>query len=124
MTANWVRRNYDAVGVTQSPPGKHLSALQEAYVGKALLCIDLSGWTVSRLGEAVAGARQFVTEAIERIMWWDWCSETTTSHRTCHSRAVCARSSRCCGTPPDGPKARGTTPARPECAARTDEKRR
>lgn len=65
MTANWVRRTYDAVGVTQSPPGKYLAALQEPHIGKVLLCIDVSSSMRGRLSSAVAGAREFVAEAIE-----------------------------------------------------------
>lgn len=65
MTATWVRRVFDAVGVTQYRPGKHLPALQEPYIGKVLLCIDVSSSMAGRLGEAVAGGRQFVGEAVE-----------------------------------------------------------
>jgi Mg-chelatase subunit ChlD len=65
MTANWVRRTYDTVGVTQSPSGAYLATLQELHIGKVLLCIDVSSSMTGRLGAAVAGAREFVTEATE-----------------------------------------------------------
>lgn len=67
---NWVRRNYDGVGPTQYPAGPYLPAVQEPYLGKVLLCIDVSGSMSSqekggtRLQLAVAGARRFVAEAI------------------------------------------------------------
>jgi uncharacterized protein (DUF58 family) len=63
--STWIRRTYDAIGVTQAPPGKHLAALQEPYIGKVLLCIDVSGSMYNRIHHAVAGARTFVAEAVE-----------------------------------------------------------
>jgi uncharacterized protein (DUF58 family) len=69
--ATWIRRRYDAVGVTQSPAGRHLAVLQAPYRGKVLLCIDVSGsmaaldgGQTNRLQRAVAGAKRFVTEAV------------------------------------------------------------
>ncbi|MGC5031770.1 vWA domain-containing protein [Micromonospora sp. DT229] len=68
--SDWIRRTYDAIGVTQAPPGRHLAALQEPYVGKVLLCIDVSGsmaeydgGLVTRLKRVSTGAKQFITEA-------------------------------------------------------------
>jgi len=65
VTATWVRRTYGAVGVTQYPSGEHMAPLQEPHIGKVLLCIDVSSSMTRRLGEAVAGAREFVAESIE-----------------------------------------------------------
>lgn len=68
---DWVRRNYDGAGPTQYPVGPHLAAVQEPYLGKVLLCIDVSGSMGTRepggtrLQLAVAGARRFVAEAVE-----------------------------------------------------------
>jgi Mg-chelatase subunit ChlD len=67
---DWIRRDFDDIGVTQSPPGRHLGALQERYVGKVLLCLDVSGSMSyleagkTRLAHAVDGARQFIADAI------------------------------------------------------------
>lgn len=76
MSAQWVRRDFTAVGVTQHPPGRHLDRLQEPYSGKVLLCIDVSGSMYSRLHHAVAGARTFVDEAVAAgyqvgLVLWD-----------------------------------------------------
>jgi predicted metal-dependent peptidase len=78
MTAAWVRRDYSAIGVTQSPPGPHLRALQSRYTGKVLLCIDVSGSMSGHpLRQAVAGAREFFAEAVAAhydvglILWSD-----------------------------------------------------
>lgn len=66
---DWIRRSYDGVGLTQSPPGTHLAALQEPYIGKVILCIDVSSSMGaveggrSRLQHAIAGAERFVEEA-------------------------------------------------------------
>jgi Mg-chelatase subunit ChlD len=62
---DWIRRSFDAVGVTQYKPGKHLAALQEPHLGKVILCIDVSGsMSGSSLSEAVRGAREFVSQAV------------------------------------------------------------
>jgi Mg-chelatase subunit ChlD len=68
---DWIKRNFDAVGLTQAPPGPHLSTLQEPHVGKVLLCIDVSGSMSdrdggqrTRLQRVVAGAERFVAEAV------------------------------------------------------------
>lgn len=64
MPASWVRRTYDAVGVTQSPPGPHLEVLQGLLQGSALLCLDVSGSMAGRrLRAAVRGAEEFLAEA-------------------------------------------------------------
>lgn len=68
MESSWVRRRFDAVGLTQSPPGPHLAALQEKHGvdgGTVLLCIDVSGSMAGkRLRLAIAGGEQFLREAI------------------------------------------------------------
>ena len=69
--STWIRRDYEGVGVTQAPPGRYLERLQEPYLGKVLLCIDVSGSMASldgerrnRLQRATAGAERFVAEAV------------------------------------------------------------
>lgn len=81
--SDWVRRGFTSIGGTQSPPGRHLAALQDKYMGKVLLCIDVSGSMSdrdgsgrSRLEQAVLGARQFVGEAVAAhyqvgLILWD-----------------------------------------------------
>jgi len=83
VSTDWIKRPYDAVGVTQMPPGPYLPLLQEPYVGKVLLCIDVSGSMSARdkggrtrLQRAVAGAEQFVDEAVRAnyrvgLILWD-----------------------------------------------------
>lgn len=78
MVAGWVRRNYDGVGVTQHPPGRHLPEVQDHYLGKVLLCIDVSGsMSGEPLREAVAGGLEFVQEALDAhyrcglLLWSD-----------------------------------------------------
>ena len=64
----WVRRRYDAVGLTQSPPGPHLAALQEKHGttgGTVLLGIDVSNsMSGRRLHLAKEGGKQFLGEAV------------------------------------------------------------
>lgn len=63
--ANWIRRSFTAPGVTQIPPGAGLAALQGRYGGTVMLCIDVSNSMYGRpLAEAVAGALEFVDEAV------------------------------------------------------------
>ena len=63
--ASWIRRAFSAPGLTQIPPGPHLSSLQGRFGGTAMLCIDVSGsMTGAPLVQAVDGARQFVAEAV------------------------------------------------------------
>jgi Mg-chelatase subunit ChlD len=75
--ANWIRRAFSAPGLTQIPPGPHLSAVQDRFGGTAMLCIDVSGsMSGSPLAEAVRGARQFVAEAVTAhyrigVVLWD-----------------------------------------------------
>jgi Mg-chelatase subunit ChlD len=64
--SDWIRRSFDAVGVTQYKPGKHLAALQEPHLGKVILCIDVSSSMSGKpLQEAVRGAREFVAQAVD-----------------------------------------------------------
>ena len=70
------RKQFDAAGLTQSPPGPGLPALQARMSGTVMLCIDVSGSmgahdatgpngrSMQRLDCAVAGARGFVAEAL------------------------------------------------------------
>jgi Mg-chelatase subunit ChlD len=62
--SSWTRRRFDGVGLTQSPPGPHLAALQARYGGTVLLCIDVSGsMTGEPLRQAIAGGGEFLAEA-------------------------------------------------------------
>lgn len=62
--STWIRRNFEGIGLTQSPPGPHLAALQKKYRGTVMLCIDVS-WSMEgeRLREAIAGGVTFLEEA-------------------------------------------------------------
>lgn len=74
---DWIRRPYSAPGLTQSPPGRHLRAVQAKYGGTVMLCVDVSGsMSGEPLREAVRGARQFVDEAVDAyyavgVILWD-----------------------------------------------------
>ena len=65
--ADWIRRSFSSVGLTQIPTGRHLPALQDRFGGgTVMLCIDVSGSMDGRpVLEAVRGARAFVDEAVE-----------------------------------------------------------
>jgi Mg-chelatase subunit ChlD len=64
VVASWVKRDFAGVGLTQYQPGPRLAAVQERYIGRALLCIDVSGsMSGSPLREAIAGGLDFLTEA-------------------------------------------------------------
>jgi Mg-chelatase subunit ChlD len=75
--ASWIRRAFSAPGLTQIPPGPHLSRLQGRFGGTVMLCIDVSGsMDGPPILEAVRGARQFVAEAIAAhykvgVMLWN-----------------------------------------------------
>ncbi|TVT59466.1 VWA domain-containing protein, partial [Amycolatopsis rhizosphaerae] len=63
---SWLRRNFDGIGLTQSPPGPHLAALQERYGGTVLLCIDVSGSMQGKpLKKALQGGEEFLSQAWE-----------------------------------------------------------
>lgn len=68
MESSWFRQRFDAVGLTQSPPGPHLRRLQEKHGlagGTVLLCIDVSGSMAGRRLElAKQGGEQFLHEAV------------------------------------------------------------
>lgn len=62
--ASWVRGEFGGVGLTQSPPGPHLAALQARHGGTVLLCLDVSGsMSGEPLRQAVSGGELFLTEA-------------------------------------------------------------
>ncbi len=70
MSETWVRRAYDAAGLTQYPAGTGLRAIQAGLSGSVILCLDVSGsmWSQdgtpsTRLDRAKRGARQFVADA-------------------------------------------------------------
>jgi uncharacterized protein (DUF58 family) len=74
---SWIRRSFSAPGLTQIPPGTGLAALQGRYGGTVMLCIDVSG-SMDGLPilEAIRGASEFVTEAVEAhyqvgVMLWN-----------------------------------------------------
>lgn len=75
--ASWIRRAFSAPGLTQIPPGPHLSRLQDRFGGTVMLCIDVSGsMDGTPILEAVRGARQFVAEAVAAhykvgVMLWN-----------------------------------------------------
>lgn len=76
--ADWIRRSFTAAGLTQVPPGPHIGALQARYGGGVvMLCIDVSGSMDGKpILEAVRGATEFVTEAVEAryevgVMLWN-----------------------------------------------------
>jgi uncharacterized protein with von Willebrand factor type A (vWA) domain len=76
--ADWIRRSFTSVGLTQIPPGPHFGALQARFAGGVvMLCIDVSGSMDGRpIREAVRGAKTFVGEAVAArykvgVMLWN-----------------------------------------------------
>jgi|SRR5450756_1413873 len=75
--ASWIRRAFSSPGLTQIPPGPHLSSLRDRFGGTVMLCIDVSGsMSGPPLVEAVRGARQFIAEAVAArykvgVMLWN-----------------------------------------------------
>jgi uncharacterized protein (DUF58 family) len=75
--SDWTRRSFSSIGLTQVPPGPHLSRLQSRFGGTVMLMIDVSGSMDGRpIQEAVRGAEQFVAEAVEAnyhvgVMLWN-----------------------------------------------------
>lgn len=62
----WIKRAFDAAGVTQHPVGPHLAAVQALFGGNVILCLDVSGsMSGARLRQAVKGCDLFITEAID-----------------------------------------------------------
>lgn len=63
--ATWIRRSFGSPGITQVPAGPHVRQLQGRHGGAVMLMIDVSGSMNGRpILEAVAGAREFVREAV------------------------------------------------------------
>lgn len=76
--ADWIRRSFNSIGLTQIPPGPHFRALQNRFGGgTVMLCIDVSGSMDGQpILEAVRGAKKFVDEAVEArykvgVMLWN-----------------------------------------------------
>ncbi len=64
--AGWLRRAYDAPGLTQYPTGRHLAAVQARFGGSVVVCLDVSGSMYGNpLAQAVLGCERFVDEALE-----------------------------------------------------------
>jgi len=64
--AEWIRRVFTSVGLTQVPSGPHADSIRERLrCGYVILCIDVSGSMSGQpLSEAVRGAQQFLEEAV------------------------------------------------------------
>ena len=62
--AGWIRRQFDAAGLTQYPAGPALAAVQAGLSGTVILCIDVSGSMSGSLVEAKKGAKAFIAEAL------------------------------------------------------------
>lgn len=63
---DWIRRSYDADGLTQYPVGRHLRELQDRLGGAVILCLDVSGsMHGSPLTQAIKGSRRFISEALD-----------------------------------------------------------
>lgn len=75
--ANWTRKKFGSVGLTQVPTGPYLASLQRRHSGAVMLMIDVSGsMNGSPIRQAVVGAKAFVREAIEArydvgVMLWN-----------------------------------------------------
>lgn len=62
--STWIRGSFTGAGLTQSPPGPYLKALQDKMSGTVLLCIDVSSsMSGEPLDQAVSGAATFFGEA-------------------------------------------------------------
>jgi Mg-chelatase subunit ChlD len=91
----WIRRSFDAPGLTQYPTGRHLDAVQSQFGGSVVLCLDVSGsMRGSPLSQAVQGCRRFVDEALQAsyevaVLFWDHgvvgCTALTREQRTVHA---------------------------------------
>jgi Mg-chelatase subunit ChlD len=64
--ADWVRRAFTSMGLTQVPPGPHAASLKRRLQdGHVILCIDVSGSMQGEpLREVVRGAQRFLDEAV------------------------------------------------------------
>ncbi len=73
----WTRRSFDAPGLTQYPPLRHLEAVQARFGGSVVLSLDVSGsMSGPPLTQAVAGCRRFIDEALKAVydvavLFWD-----------------------------------------------------
>jgi uncharacterized protein with von Willebrand factor type A (vWA) domain len=73
----WIRRTFESAGITQVPHGSHIAQLQGRFGGAVMLMIDVSGSMNGRpILEAVAGAKDFVREAVDAryrvgVMLWN-----------------------------------------------------
>lgn len=64
--SSWVRRNFDGIGLTQSPPGRYLEVIQRQYGGTVLLCIDVSNsMSGEPLRQAIRGGEKFLNETAD-----------------------------------------------------------
>jgi len=92
--SSWVRSNFDAIGLTQSPPGKYLEVLQRQYGGTVLLCIDVSGsMSGEPLRQAIKGGEQFLREAVDAhykcgLVLWNHQVERYVAPDTRHSKVL------------------------------------
>jgi len=103
VIASWVRREFAGVGVTQYRPGQHLPEVQYHFLGRALLCIDVSGsMTGAPLVAAIEGGLDFLAEAEQAgyhcglVLWHhdvDVYLPTTTSMAEVQTRLRAARAS-------------------------------
>jgi len=85
--ASWIKKSFDATGVTEYPAGAGLDELQKQFGGgSVILALDVSGSMGSndagvgrntqRLSQAVLGCKAFVREAVEAryevgLILWD-----------------------------------------------------
>jgi uncharacterized protein with von Willebrand factor type A (vWA) domain len=73
----WIRRSFDAPGLTQYPVGKYLAAVQRRFGGAVVLCLDVSGsMSGAPLAQAVRGCERFIEEALQAhyevaMLFWD-----------------------------------------------------
>jgi len=87
---SWIRKSFDAAGLTQYPVGRSLAVIQARLSGSVILCIDVSGsmasrddTTKTRLDRAIAGSIAFIDSALENgyrvglIAWHHGIDSTT-----------------------------------------------
>lgn len=73
----WIKRTFDAPGLTQYPSGPHLRAVQARFGGYVVLCLDVSGsMDGSPLVQAGQGCRRFIGEALDAgyevaVVFWN-----------------------------------------------------
>ena len=84
--ANWMKKAYNAEGVTEYPPGPNLKTLVEKFGGggAVVLCIDVSGSMSGRpLEEAKKGGTGFINDAagggyqVGLILWGSTITDST-----------------------------------------------